>query len=196
MMAVQKPPEAKVLYTVEEFEQIADSPENVDRLLELIEGEIVEKMPTEEHSEIAGNILVALKVFTKPQRLGRTVMEVRYRVPGDTRNARIPDVAFTLAKNTKPVVTKGSVTQLPDIAVEVKSPDQNMEELRKKAEYFLTHGVKIVWLINPKPQIVEVCTLAEDGTMLTRTLAIDGTLDGGDVLPGFTLSMKDVFDLS
>ncbi len=47
------------LYTVEEFEQIADSPENAHRLLELIDGEIVEKMPNEEHGIVAMNIAAA-----------------------------------------------------------------------------------------------------------------------------------------
>lgn len=195
-MAVQKPPEAKVLYTVEEFERIADSPENVERLLELIEGEIVEKMPTEEHNMASGNLYSAIKAYAKAHQLGRVVYETSYHVLGDKQNVRIPDIAFTRTERLQPVVKQGSAKQLPDLAIEVRSPNQSMKKLREKAAYLLKNGVQIVWIFDPKPQIAEVCTLGEDGKMQTRTLASDGTLDGGDVLPGFTLPMKDVFDLS
>ena len=86
------------LLTVEEFEQYADSPENAERLLELVNGEIVEKpMSTEEHGVITGNIYGPLWNFVNPRKLGRVVVEVRYRKPGDQHNARIPDIAFSSA---------------------------------------------------------------------------------------------------
>ncbi|MEO8393156.1 MAG: Uma2 family endonuclease [Chloroflexota bacterium] len=54
-MAIQKQ-----LYTIEDFEQFITQPENRDRRFELINGEIVEKMPTESHGIIAGNIFAPL----------------------------------------------------------------------------------------------------------------------------------------
>lgn len=87
------------LYTVEEFEQIADLPENAERRLELVNGEIVEKpMPTEDHGLITTNLILALGNFAHPRKLGRVVGEVRYRKPEDEHNARIPDIAFSSAK--------------------------------------------------------------------------------------------------
>lgn len=175
------------LYTVEEFEQIADSPENADRLLELINGEIVEKpMPTEEHSIAAGNIFAAAWNWNTQHKLGRVHMEVRYRKPEDEHNARIPDIAFSSAK--RPLVKQGSVPEMPDLAVEVLSPDQSLKELREKARYFIANGTKLVWLVIPEKRLIEVYA-PDDEQVLDET----DTLTGGDVLPGFSMPVRDVF---
>src|SRR5258707_180424 len=97
---------AEHLYTVEEFEALADSPDNAGRLLELINGEIIEKMPTEEHGMSASNIHVPLATFAHSRKLGRVVIEVRYREPKDDRNAMIPDLSFSSAR--RPMVKRGS----------------------------------------------------------------------------------------
>lgn len=174
------------LYTVEEFEQIADAPENRDRLLELIDGEIAEKMPTEEHGTIVINLSSSLWNWNTIQRLGRVGTEVRHRSSSDNRNARLPDVSFHSAK--RPLVKRGSVPDLPDLAVEVQSPDDTIKEMRETARWYLANGSKMVWLVFPEQRIIEVYTLSEE-LILTE----NDTLTGGDVLPGFTLPVRDVF---
>lgn len=175
------------LYTVEEFEQIADSPENAERLLELVNGEIVEKpMPTEEHSNAAGNIFAAAWNWNAQHKLGRVHMEVRYRRPEDEHNARIPDIAFSSAK--RPLVKRGSVPEMPDLAVEVLSPNQSLKELREKARYFLANGTKLVWLVIPEKRLIEVYTPDKE-----EVLTEADTLDGDDVLPGFSMPVRAVF---
>lgn len=174
------------LYTVEAFEELADAPENVERLLELVNGEIIEKMPTEDHGVITLNISTPLVNFAHPRKLGRVAVEVRYRKPGDDYNARIPDVSFSSAK--RPIVKEGSVPELPDLAVEVQSPKQSLKALREKARYFVSNGTKLFLLVIPSKQLVEVYT-PDSEEMLT----IDDTLSGGDVLPGFTLAVRDIF---
>ncbi len=177
------------LYTVDEFEQFIDLPENADRLFELIDGEIAEKVPTEEHSIVAGNIYAALRAFVKPRNLGRVLFEVRHQLTGDTENSRLPDVEFTRAERVQPVVKRGAVPQLPDLAVEVKSPTDRAAVMRRKALYYLENGVQLVCLVYPDTQRIEVL-----GPDTLKTLIMGDTLDGGDVLPGFTLSVKDVFE--
>jgi Uma2 family endonuclease len=174
------------LYTVEEFEQIADSPENADRLLELIDGEIVEKVPTEQHGVTIVNLILPLGAFIYQRKLGRLVAETRYRNPEDRRNARIPDIAFSSAQ--RPIVERGSVPHMPDLAVEVRSPDDTIKGMREKTRYYLANGVKMVWLVFPDKRLVEVYTLDEE-LVLTEA----DTLSGGDVLPGFTLPVRDIF---
>ena len=174
------------LYTVEAFEALADSPQNVDRLLELVNGEIVEKMPTEDHGVITINISTPLATFAHSRKLGRVAVEVRYRRPGDEYNARIPDISFSSAK--RPIVKEGSVPELPDLAVEVQSPRQSLKELREKAHYFLANGTRLFWLVIPAKQLVEVYTADEE-----LVLNIDDTLSGGVVLPEFTLAVRDIF---
>lgn len=177
----------QLLYTVEEFEQYADAPENRERLLELVDGEIVEKVPTQKHGICAGNIYGYFWTFVKKTRSGRVVMEVRYRTPQDKRNSRIPDVSYT--SGNAPIVERGSVQQMPDIAIEVKSPDDSLKDMRAKARYYLANGTKLVWLVEPQKRFVEVYTLDEEQVFIEGE-----TLDGGEILPGFGMPVSAIFE--
>lgn len=115
-----------------------------NRAYELINGEIVEKVPTEEHSLIAGNIFAGLRAFAKEHNLGRVAFEVRRQIPGDHHNARLPDVEFTSKDRLLPVVREGAVPQMPDLAVEIKSPTDTYIGLREKAIYYLKNRSKLV----------------------------------------------------
>lgn len=189
----------KQLYTVEQFEQFKQRRENQDRLVELVHGEIREKVVTQAHGIIVMNIGGEVRAWVKPRKLGRVGTEISHRRPGDRYNERLPDISFTLGLD-EPVVTSGSMMRMPDLAVEVKSPGNTLRELREKAEYMLQNGCKLVWLVYPETHSVEVCTLAarEDdipGEMQIHTLHEGDILDGGDVLPGFVLSLATIFDL-
>jgi Uma2 family endonuclease len=178
----------KKLYTVDEFEAYIALPENRDRQLELIDGDIVEKnVPTERHGITAANFVTEVRIYLKQNPIGRVAVEVRYRRPGDQYNARQPDVSFR-ADRSQAVVEKGAVPQMPDLAIEIKSPDDSLREMRDRADYYLANGSRMVWLAYPDKRIVEVYTL-DDILILTE----DDILDGGDVLPGFKMSVRDVF---
>lgn len=188
-MAIQKK-----LYSLEEFERFADSSENREKLLELIDGEIFEKMPTEEHGVVALNIGSAVKLHVKKNHLaGHVGVEVRHRNPVDKRNARIPDVSFRATDEA--AVQRGSVPAMPDLAVEILSPDDEYQDMLEKARFYLHNGSRLVWLAYPKLRTVTSCWLSDDGVMQTRTHDINSTLDGGDVLTDFKLTVKDVFDV-
>ncbi len=174
------------LYTVEEFEALLALPENRDRLLELVNGEIVEKMPTEKHGETAALIGAALLAFVRPNKLGRVGVEVRHRMPQDQRNSLLPDVSFISGK--RPSVTEGSVPQMPDLAIEIKSPDDSLKELREKAQYYLLNGTRLVWIWDTAKRYVIALTPDDEQIFLEHE-----TLDGGDVLPGFRLPLQDIF---
>ncbi len=179
------------LYTVAEFEELLAQPENADRKLELIDGEIVEKVTTEVHGMIAAKITARLLIYDEINQLGgRTVVEVHHRAPSDDQNARIPDVAYTTAQRLLLPTEKGSVPQMPDLAVEVKSPTDSYKNTREKAHYYLQHGVKLVWLVYPEKKFVEVYTPDDQDVLM-----IEDTLDGGAVLPGFQLAVKDIFNM-
>ena len=87
-----------------------------------------------------------------------------------------------------PVVRKGAVPQMPDLAVEIKSPTDSTIELREKAIYYLKNGAQLVWLVYPEKQQVEVHT-AES----VQTLDSGAILHGDPLLPDFRLPVKDVF---
>lgn len=178
-------------HTVAEFERILAQPENRERLLELINGEIVEKMPTEEHGIIVLRIGSRMLLVVETNHLGRVGVEIRHRNPDDDYNDRLPDISFT-ADTTTPVVTQGAVLRFPDLAVEVKSPHDSYRQMRDKAEFYLANGVKQVWLVYPEKQIVEI--YRADGEIHILTEA--DTLDGGDVLPGFAMPLAEIFKRS
>jgi len=175
------------LYTIEEFEGFLAQPENKNRLFELINGEIVEKMPTEEHGLATTNIATSLNIYAHQTKLGRVGVEVRHRIPEDRHNSILPDVSFTMAK--QPVVKEGSVPRMPDVAVEVKSPDDTYNEMRDKAKYYLTNGSRMVILVFPEKRFVEVHAPNVDVEILFE----HETISGREVLPGFTLAVRDIF---
>ena len=187
-MLVHEPiPTHKQHYTVDEFEQFLCQPENVDRLFELIDGEIVEKMPTQQHGMIASNINFALMLYNKQHRSGRIGAEVRHQAIKDKRNSLMPDISFT--SGNRPLVTEGSVMQMPDLAIEIRSPDDSLKQMREKAEYYLANGSRLVWLVVPGKRYVEVHRPNQEEEIMFGS----DVLDGGDVLPGFTLPIADVF---
>src|SRR5215475_2381417 len=179
------------LFTVAEFEQFLALPEHRDRSFELIHGEIVEKVPTEEHGLIAANICGFLWQYAKQSGSGRAVVEVRIRMSDDDYNSRQPDVAF-FTDTTRPIVKRGPVLQMPDLVIEVKSPDDTYTSMRERAQYYLVHGAQLVWLIYPAKRLVEVYRQNADSDILTT----DDTLQGDDVLPGFVLSVHEIFALN
>ena len=131
-----------------EFEEYIERPENADRLLELINGEIFEKVPTEEHGEIVLNVAVALKPFVREHRLGKVATEALHRLPEDDENAVLLDLSFRNGEWLQNV-HRGAVPSMPDLAVEVHSPSQSDSFMEGKATYYLSRGTRMVWLIFP-----------------------------------------------
>ncbi|MDZ4764905.1 MAG: Uma2 family endonuclease [Chloroflexota bacterium] len=182
--------EQKQVYTADEFEAIADAADADDRLLELIDGETIEKMPSEAHGLVQSNFVLVFKPFVRKHKLGRVTTEPRHRTKNDNRNVRLPDVAFTSTERKLPLTTKGSVPQMPDLIVEIQSPDDSMASLRRKAAYYLANGVKIVILAYPSKRLLEVYRDNGDIDILRET----DTLEGYDVLPGFTIPVHELFE--
>lgn len=172
-----------------EFQAFLLRDPSAERRFELIDGEIIESLPTEEHSIIAGNLYAALRAFVKAHQRGRVLFEARHERPGDHAHSLIPDVEFTRAERVQPILTEGVIPYLPDLVIEIKSPTDRYADLRKKALYYLENGVELVWLVYPAKQQVEVWT----DTDTVKTFGIEDTLSGGEVLPGFTLPVRDLF---
>lgn len=177
--------------TYSEFEAFTAAPENRERKFELIDGEIVEVSPTELHATLAAKVAGEIYAYLKQHPGGRVGVEPRHKMPDDDHNALLPDVAFTSAERLLPMTKRGAVPQMPDLAVEVKSPDDSLIELRQKAAYYVANGARMVWLLIPEKSLVEVYRPNVDVELLNE----NDTINGGDLLPGFTLSVRDVFDV-
>jgi Uma2 family endonuclease len=77
----------------------------------------------------------------------------------------------------------------PDLAIEVATPSKSDEELRLRTRLHLQGGTRQVWVVRPEQQTVTVFSSDAPERMLT----INDSLDGGDVVPGFTLPLASVF---
>jgi Uma2 family endonuclease len=174
------------LITVKEFEDfLAEHPNG---LYELIHGEIVEKVPTQEHGVIATKIAARLLVFMEDNNIqGHVAVEARFSPLDDELNDRLPDVSVHLTD--KPPVAEGAVEGMPNFAVEIKSPKDSNKLMRDKADFYLENGCQLVWLVYPDKKIVEV--FQPDKNFVH--LVVGDTLNGGDVLPGFSLPVATVF---
>jgi Uma2 family endonuclease len=144
-------------------------------------------MPTLEHGYLAGLFVTKLNGFALPKRLGFAAVEARFGLPSDKRNSRMPDVSFVLAG--QPLVREGAVPRMPDLAIEIQSPDDTVRTMREKAAYYLAHGTRLVWLVFPKKRYIEVYRSGEEMEILFGSDA----LEGGDLLPGFVLPVAEVF---
>lgn len=176
----------KTVTTAEEFDHYALLPDNAGRLLELIGGEVIEVVSNGVASEIGMFLGSSLTAFVRPRGLGRiTGADGGYMI-GSERY--IPDAAF-IAKQKQPKPSRAAYNPTPpDLAVEVLSPSNTDAEMRINIVNYLQVGT-LVWVINPDARRVEVYAPGQP----PRIIGIGGTLDSGDVLPEFTLAVKEIF---
>lgn len=192
-MALQHPQTRS--YTIEEFEEFIALPENADRRFELIYGEIIDKMLTEEHGVIVSTLSGEIYLLLQQNPLGRLSIEARHKMPEDRRNSRMPDISFTSTERLPPITRKGAVPQMPDLAIEIKSPDDSVTLLRQKAAYYIANDARMVWLIFPEQRLVEVYRPDADVLLLVDNELRHDVLEGGDVLPGFSLALQNIFPI-
>jgi Uma2 family endonuclease len=163
-----------------------------DRLVELIDGTLVEKPVGSTESLIALNLAFALMSFVRPRKLG-VVYGPDATLKMKSGRVRLPDVTFVSREDLPGgVVPKISVpTITPTIAAEVISEANTDREMKQKAKEYFESGSKLVWMIYPKTRTVAVFEQLQDEP--TRTLTEAEILDGGAVLPGFQMKVADLF---
>jgi Uma2 family endonuclease len=107
---------------------------------------------------------------------------------------RAPDVSFlswkSLPGGQPPPRSDKVPAVVPDLVVEVLSASNTPREMARKRDEYFRAGVKLVWEIDPETRSAKEFTRPNTST----TIPADGALDGGEVLPGFTLSLREVFD--
>lgn len=175
------------------FLEIVDSPGYEDRLVELVEGEIVEmSKPSGLHGQIT--FLLSLKIgnYVVDNKLGIvTAAETGFIVErnADGRDTvRALDIAFLSSARAPRVLPDQLLDIAPDLAVEVISPSNDAADIRLKIRQLLDAGTALVWIVYPDLRIVDVHT--RDGS---TTLEADDTLSGGEVLPGFEIPAREIF---
>jgi Uma2 family endonuclease len=176
------------LMTAEELERLPDD----GRRYELVRGVLVEMTPAGGwHGENSSEISWHINSFVRPRGLGRVyVSETGFVLARDPDIVRAPDVAFVASDRLPPVRDReGYLPLAPDLAVEVVSPYDRQSDVTDKLLEYLDAGTRLIWVVEPRRRTVTVWT--PDRT--ARILAESDELDGGEVLPGFRLSIAEIF---
>jgi Uma2 family endonuclease len=161
-------------------------------ICELVDGTLVEKPMGANESEIACILIHHILAFVLKRKLGIVLGEagmLRLK-PG---LVRVPDVSFISwdripgrKRSSEPIPPLA-----PDLAVEVLSKSNTKAEIERKLNEYFEAGTSIAWIVDPKKKTVRVHTSADTFT----THSGDDILDGGAVLPGFRLPLREIFEL-
>jgi Uma2 family endonuclease len=165
-----------------------------DALYEIIDGQRVELPPMSAYAaRISNRITKIIGQFADANQLGEAVNEVLFKLTLDRDRNRCPDAAFVSferwPKDMGMPIAGNAWEVTPDLAVEVVSPTDRVEELREKIAEYFEAGVRLVWVVHPLLQLVDVYESLIQIRGLTRT----DTLDGGSVLPGFRTPVAALF---
>ncbi len=168
----------------DEFIEFALRPENSEREFEFIDGEIIEKMPGRTTNSVISMIIGGnVYAFCRDHSLSFYVTGEAgaYRILG---RVIVPDFAYRLTA----LIGDYPDPVPPSWAVEIISPTDKAGDIRTKRNIYIEAGI-LLWEMYPLLHQVDVYAPGQP----MRTVGIDGVLDGGDVLPGFTLPLKDLF---
>jgi Uma2 family endonuclease len=163
---------------------------HTDRIYELVDGVLVEKVMGVTESSLTVDLLWLLRSFLAENDLGfLTGPDGAARLmPG---LVRIPDISFIAWKQlpTRKRLTDPVAGLAPALAVEVLSKGNTPKEMERKLKEFFLSGVLLVWFVDPLRRTVEVFTAPDQSVVLTE----EDTLHGGEVLPGFALPLRQLF---
>ncbi len=174
------------LLTLEEFAQL---PGNGVRH-EMNAGELITMPPPKSlHTRIAQAIFNGIQLALRESSWGETFIEAGYLLSREPLTVRQPDVSVLRKQRIQSTPPEDYFEGAPELAVEIVSPSHSAQDLEINIEQYLHSGAKQVWILYPKTKRVHVFTLGSQLTILDETQ----TLEGGDLLPGFSVKVADLF---
>jgi len=184
-MAIAPAPSKR--YTIDDLAEFPDD----GKLRELVDGQIVEwDVTTLRHGFFITVLARMLSSFVLQRRLGLVVSaDPLVRVQGSVHDARGPDVAF-FARGRVPVdLDLAATATVPDFVIEILSPNDKASQVQAKVRDWLRAGVRLLWYVDSETGLTTVYR----GDHIAYVGA-DEPLEGGDVVPGFQLRLRDVLD--
>ncbi|MCY3778687.1 MAG: Uma2 family endonuclease [Chloroflexi bacterium] len=169
------------IITAERFFELMEQPEYLDRVIELVEGELIEtSKPTRIHGIVAARLTMKIASHVDEKDLGEVSSGdagfILEHDAGGRDTVRGLDIAF-VSNSRIPDPPDFTWYEIgPDLAVEVISPNNNAGDIRLKVMQLLNAGTRLIWLVYPESRTVTAYT--PDGA---RTFHEDDTLSGGDV---------------
>lgn len=159
---------------------------------ELSRGELIKMSPAgHHHGRIALNFTTPLDQFVRANQLGSVYAAgTGFKLAENPDVVRAPDAAFIRRERVEEVgQTGGFWPGAPDLAAEVVSPGDTYAEVQDKIADWLDAGTRLVVVVNPRTQTVDLYRSRSD----IRILTADDVLDGGEVVPNWTLPVRDIF---
>ena len=171
----------KIRYTIEDYNELNRNGSG-RKFKPNAWGAPVAMSPNMDHSHVQGEVIVLLKLWLRDGALPGYMVgpELTHRL-GDRLIQ--PDVSVARAEDG-PYPQRG-----PRLAVEVLSAGNSWPEMRVKAERYLAFGTQMVWLVDPRRRVVELHRPATP----PQTLSGAGLIDGGAALPGFRVTVQELF---
>jgi Uma2 family endonuclease len=176
------------LVTAGEFAKIPDD----DHRYELVEGRVIRMSPPgSKHAVTTTRVAILLGQFVDSHRLGVVMSTGGFWLATNPDTVREPDIAFVRRDRVPPTgVPDGFWPGEPDLAVEIRSPGDRASEICAKVDNYLTRGVRLVWVVDPKKKTVT----AYKQDCPPETLGVDDVLDAREVVPGFSCPVRRVFE--
>ena len=160
---------------------------------ELVRGHIQVMTPASAaHGLVSGTVFHLLASHVRQHKLGACFADsTGYTLPNLPNTVRAPDASF-VRRERLPAngVGAGFLEMAPDLAVEVLSPNESREDIAAKLADYRVAGTPLVWVIDPAARTVTVISATEDDA----TVGESQRLSGGSTLPGFTCSVRDLFE--
>jgi Uma2 family endonuclease len=159
---------------------------------ELVEGELRKMSPAgSEHGMLVVNVTLRLSQHVVKAALGVVFgAETGFLLSENPDTVRAPDVAFVRKERIPDTGVPASFWPgAPDLAVEVVSPSDRFGDVEEKVQGWLSAGTRAVWVVNPRGRSVTVYGSTTDIIRLTE----DDVLEGGDVVPGFSCPVGEIF---
>jgi Uma2 family endonuclease len=177
------------IYTADDLERLPDDGSRY----ELVQGEL-RKMPPAgyDHGRIGGNFVGPIAVYIRQNKLGLVFLaETGFLLARNPDTVRAPDMAFVARERVNtPTSKEGYWPGAPDLAVEVISPDDSYAEVEEKVADWLNAGTRMVMVINPRTRWVTVYRTGNSAQVYKE----DDVLDAGDVVPGWTMAVREIFE--
>ena len=159
---------------------------------ELVRGVLHETMAAgHRHGKIVVSLVTELGNFVEPRKLGTLVAsDSGVWLEHDPDTVREPDVAYTSAEKIPlDAEIDGYAEVVPDLVVEIVSPSDTRQWARDRAQMWLDYGAPLVWMVHPDTRTIDVYRPGSAAS----TLQEDDSLDGHDILPGFSCPVSSIF---
>jgi Uma2 family endonuclease len=176
----------KTLLTAEEFDNY---PFEEDKRYELDEGELIEMTrPAYRHNRTLKNLQFSLEAYLRTNRVGELLIsENLFALSALTRRA--PDAAIILGDRSAELWNQKVIHVVPEIVIEVLSPNEIAPKVHRKLKQYFAAGVKEAWLSDPEAREAEIWT----GLTLPERAFTETDVLVSALLPGFSLSLAELF---